>query len=226
MVASDAAERSEGLSPLARGKRSSGRHAARFRGPIPAGAGETPPASRSTRNCRAYPRWRGGNHGGLRLAGRAWGLSPLARGKPSDKAAVMPACRPIPAGAGETYAGNPNPCSSRAYPRWRGGNTQTEASICQHQGLSPLARGKQQLPLRSRVRQGPIPAGAGETDGAGLGRGMAGAYPRWRGGNGSFSVVVVGARGLSPLARGKLREWIDAFSREGPIPAGAGETAS
>ena len=54
--------------------------------------------------------------------------------------------------------------SSRAYPRWRGGNVETDLQLTQQQGLSPLARGKLQVERIEPAALGPIPAGAGETE--------------------------------------------------------------
>ena len=50
-----------GLSPLARGKLLSVVFGEATRGPIPAGAGETPGSFVRLAPRRAYPRWRGGN---------------------------------------------------------------------------------------------------------------------------------------------------------------------
>ena len=74
----------QGLSPLARGKLRAGLLLRRWQGPIPAGAGETRVVLDGDGPIWAYPRWRGGNiHRSLSdIQGQ--GLSPLARGKPTD----------------------------------------------------------------------------------------------------------------------------------------------
>jgi len=113
---------------------------------------------------------------------------------------------------------------SRAYPRWRGGNSSGMPCGRVGAGLSPLARGKLRAWESNELVEGPIPAGAGETDDRRRRQDCRGTYPRWRGGNrylrGSGNI----GRGLSPLARGKLRCFRGDQGCEGPIPAGAGET--
>mgnify|MGYP006998739734 FL=1 len=134
--------KSEGLSPLARGKQILPGLQMVDAGPIPAGAGETPSAPSVARWRRAYPRWRGGNrHGELRIEG-VQGLSPLARGKHPLGVFVGEELGPIPAGAGETLQFARASFSKGAYPRWRGGNSFEPAATTAPGGLSPLARGK------------------------------------------------------------------------------------
>ena len=131
-----------GLSPLARGKLLLPVGFQANLGPIPAGAGETIRGQYSAGNFRAYPRWRGGNAPGGSFESQAWGLSPLARGKPAQDPVVDFAAGPIPAGAGETEASLSIRRLPRAYPRWRGGNAGAETPRRLGKGLSPLARGK------------------------------------------------------------------------------------
>ena len=71
---------------------------------------------------RAYPRWRGGNIPEALKPNLVKGLSPLARGKLPRAREQAVWTGPIPAGAGETAPPLPPAASSRAYPRWRGGN--------------------------------------------------------------------------------------------------------
>jgi len=91
-----------GLSPLARGKPTPHRAADLFRGPIPAGAGETRPIASKSAAVGAYPRWRGGNCAVLHRQRHSAGLSPLARGKLARMIGPTLMLGPIPAGAGET----------------------------------------------------------------------------------------------------------------------------
>ena len=72
---------------------------------------------------------------------------------------------------------------------------------------------------------GPIPAGAGETSFFGANIDMDGAYPRGRGGNPRTPGTRRCSRGLSPRARGKPVRDQRIIVVDGPIPAGAGETA-
>ena len=109
-----------GLSPLARGTPISVSRRicdCRF---IPAGAGNTP-----LRFCRVsvisvYPRWRG-EHPIKILQGKCdLGLSPLARGTPTQTLADKEVIRFIPAGAGNTVVDGVKLNHSSVYPRWRG----------------------------------------------------------------------------------------------------------
>ena len=93
-------------------------------------------------------------------------------------------------------------------------------------GLSPLARGKRNLARPNELDRGPIPAGAGETDAALPWARKSWAYPRWRGGNAAPRSSACWPWGLSPLARGKHCRPGLPSPADGPIPAGAGETAA
>ena len=173
---------------------------------------------------RAYPRWRGGNCVKSFAMTPCRGLSPLARGKPRGRRRHARASGPIPAGAGETrHRRWPRP-KTKAYPRWRGGNSEVRKYGSGVWGLSPLARGKLLVHCMERAVRGPIPAGAGETPRPAPPRPRFRAYPRWRGGNIQAQVVSLWGQGLSPLARGKRFPSPVFARRTGPIPAGAGET--
>ena len=193
----------EGLSPLARGKHQRARQPGAARGPIPAGAGETPSSSSTKRVSRAYPRWRGGNRISGLWAMSGEGLSPLARGKLRGPGGGRRGWGPIPAGAGETVESDLLSPISGAYPRWRGGNSRSCRAWPAPPGLSPLARGKLTPFAVDVLEPGPIPAGAGETSSRWRRRRRRRAYPRWRGGNREKRGRRRGDSGLSPLARGK-----------------------
>ena len=91
-----------GLSPQARGKLQYYEWYPRIFGPIPAGTGETG-SQRCLRLCGwAYPRRHGGNDSRCSTRPATWGLSPQARGKPSDFRRLARGMGPIPAGTGET----------------------------------------------------------------------------------------------------------------------------
>jgi len=114
----------------------------------------------------------------------------------------------------------------RAYPRGRGGNAIGDRCIVDHGGLSPRARGKPAVAPRQAKRDGPIPAGAGETFARSMCFGIGGAYPRGRGGNRAACYRLARLAGLSPRARGKRIRDLTMDSSGGPIPAGAGETTA
>ena len=91
------------------------------------------------------------------------------------------------------------------------------------EGLSPLARGNQSDHQHVEVIVRPIPARAGEPRPIRWGLQPLGAYPRSRGGTMALDKCASTAPGLSPLARGNLRQPSPSRGRLGPIPARAGE---
>ena len=134
------------------------------------------------------------------------GLSPLARGTLPVAAYHAQSARFIPAGAGNTKCRTLRASLSAVYPRWRGEHSQINVANHLTTGLSPLARGthllRSGLPYRHRF----IPAGAGNTcrrsrDGSG-----GTVYPRWRGEHATATSPPNPMNGLSPLARGTLRQ--------------------
>ena len=72
--------------------------------------------------------------------------------------------------------------ANRAYPRLRGGTQALFDFLDYDQGLSPLARGNQSVPVLAKSSARPIPACAGEPESEIDGRNHGGAYPRLRGG--------------------------------------------
>ncbi len=110
------------------------------------------------------------------------------------------------------------------YPRWRG---EHPAGMCRVQldaGLSPLARGTQTLPGVLVFQLRFIPAGAGNTQLAAENVALKAVYPRWRGEHSIISCARSSIHGLSPLARGTLRDRAQYRGDERFIPAGAGNT--
>ncbi len=100
-----------GLSPLARGTRICQRLCGAVNRFIPAGAGNTTPATCFASRSAVYPRWRG-EHGLLPcFAGNPHGLSPLARGTQSTEFLQRVRSRFIPAGAGNTVRAVQRNCS-------------------------------------------------------------------------------------------------------------------
>ena len=110
-----------GLSPRARGNLAVLLSSGQAAGPIPAGAGEPQSLGPVTGPCRAYPRGRGGTAWSARAGYPGEGLSPRARGNPSQTSRTCTYCGPIPAGAGEPCPGVYSASIARAYPRGRGG---------------------------------------------------------------------------------------------------------
>ncbi len=130
-----------GLSPLARGTRStitSKSAESRF---IPAGAGNSVLSLPYIARISVYPRWRGELISSLEYMSCAHGLSPLARGTPrhAGRAAIPP--RFIPAGAGNSFSSSSIAVVLTVYPRWRGELVTNIFAVQARSGLSPLARG-------------------------------------------------------------------------------------
>ncbi len=112
-----------GLSPLARGTRTTSpcRYSChRF---IPAGAGNTKRMYPQKKLLSVYPRWRGEHARPALCRNYSSGLSPLARGTPCCPCADFRPGRFIPAGAGNTYLARAHGSRSAVYPRWRGEHT-------------------------------------------------------------------------------------------------------
>ena len=124
------------------------------------------------------------------------------------------------------------------YPRWRGELPGDNVYGHAPPGLSPLARGTLGGLPCSQLQQRFIPAGAGNSSWlaisipAGAGNSQhyqlqptgSPVYPRWRGELSVFGITFGFGCGLSPLARGTLRERIAARLRKRFIPAGAGNS--
>ncbi|CBY97108.1 hypothetical protein SENTW_3027 [Salmonella enterica subsp. enterica serovar Weltevreden str. 2007-60-3289-1] len=110
------------------------------------------------------------------------------------------------------------------YPRWRGEHTDITEKIRKGLGLSPLARGTQNMLREPHHAHRFIPAGAGNTVGIPSFVVSLPVYPRWRGEHFLLLIAIGHHTGLSPLARGtQIRYW-QYSSRTRFIPAGAGNT--
>ena len=172
----------QGLSPPARGSRHLERCSHAVIGPIPARAGEPGTPARCSTSSSAYPRPRGGAvviaQGEVELVG----LSPPARGSPRSRAGFPPVVRPIPARAGEPSRPATAHSKDSAYPRPRGGAASGIENRRHQIGLSPPARGSHCHSKAAPARPRPIPARAGEPQGAGGITSPGTAYPRPRGG--------------------------------------------
>ena len=99
----------------------------------------------------------------------------------------------------------------------------TTLKAISHCGLSPLARGNRLRPGACEIRDGPIPARAGEPKRFLELESLWRAYPRSRGGTCPIEAERQPHSGLSPLARGNLVHSKFPPGWRGPIPARAGE---
>ena len=110
-----------GLSPRARGNRSTSGRGVSVIGSIPAGAGEPgKPAGEEGEN-GVYPRGRGGTCLVIARPFRKGGLSPRARGNRRSPRSCVRTKGSIPAGAGEPGGNARSALRARVYPRGRGG---------------------------------------------------------------------------------------------------------
>ena len=151
------------------------------------------------------------------------GLSPHARGNPTNGFAFYCPGGPIPACAGEPSCPGCTTPRSRAYPRMRGGTKPCCISPPNKTGLSPHARGNLAAADGLRRSVGPIPACAGEPFEGSCACCPSKAYPRMRGGTGGRSDMSGISLGLSPHARGNPPIKMKVGDYIGPIPACAGE---
>ncbi len=152
-----------GLSPLARGTRICQRLCGAVNRFIPAGAGNTTPATCFASRSAVYPRWRGEHKARNFYSALDPGLSPLARGTLTVAPLRVGDGRFIPAGAGNTTNRDLSAVSLPVYPRWRGEHIIRKSIYILSVGLSPLARGTQLRMLPELRGQRFIPAGAGNT---------------------------------------------------------------
>ena len=109
---------------------------------IPAHAGKTRSRRGSARISTAHPRSRGENLQALDVTERAWGSSPLTRGKRGRWIVETQTGGLIPAHAGKTGVQKIYKQMATAHPRSRGENASSYESGALGFGSSPLTRGK------------------------------------------------------------------------------------
>ena len=151
------------------------------------------------------------------------GLSPRVRGSQRDLIVSPSAKGSIPAGAGEPweYPGLDSPM--KVYPRGCGGAEEPPTLQWLDKGLSPRVRGSPRELRGKVVRQGSIPAGAGEPRVVGIEEDGFWVYPRGCGGASIGTVSIGEGGGLSPRVRGSRYAHNQRLPVSGSIPAGAGE---
>ena len=194
----------DGSSPLTRGKHRLPCRSSFGRRLIPAHAGKTSPPRTRPASPWAHPRSRGENIQALDSSERAWGSSPLTRGKRVCQL-VTPARRGlIPAHAGKTRCLSRSTKCLRAHPRSRGENNRNSRQFLPVYGSSPLTRGKPNDHRDQRREGGLIPAHAGKTVERVGGYQVLEAHPRSRGENTVTRRCHSTRHGSSPLTRGKL----------------------
>ena len=174
-------------------------------GSIPAGAGEPLPKTLIGPICWVYPRGCGGAFWRSIFVFKRRGLSPRVRGSPSGRWEAASALGSIPAGAGEPQTGPILSSWWRVYPRGCGGAYGVAITKLRAAGLSPRVRGSLVCRTNAMVRDGSIPAGAGEPQCCPMKSTAYGVYPRGCGGAQQGICVDPGRAGLSPRVRGSHR---------------------
>ena len=172
-------------------------------------------------------------------------LIPAGAGQTSDERGYLPAAWAHPRGCGAdcdySASDQPIPGSSPrvrgrrmasylshwarvAHPRGCGADTSWIGNLFRNPGSSPRVRGRRQRIAADPVRCGLIPAGAGQTLPWSRSHRLNGAHPRGCGADDEEDATIASAKGSSPRVRGRLEEETMAFTHEGLIPAGAGQT--
>ena len=167
-----------GSSPQVRGKQ----HKIRWRDQpvrlIPAGAGKTGRALRSSLLSQAHPRRCGENTLTMDITEIPSGSSPQVRGKLAVRNARMGRFRLIPAGAGKTPPRGRVKGVFTAHPRRCGENAASAVESAFEHGSSPQVRGKPAATVMMARNCRLIPAGAGKTTGIWQVKHKLAAHPR------------------------------------------------
>ena len=176
-----------------------------------------------TRHTSVYPRVGGGTAAAGSIANIGNGLSPRGRGNRRSPARFGSRSGSIPAWAGEPHGDGGRPGDRRVYPRV-GGGTAAALSIANiGNGLSPRGRGNHLQLQVVAVRDGSIPAWAGEPLALVVVVLLVRVYPRVGGGTTCKAHADCPGPGLSPRGRGNHGHERGRCSVPGSIPAWAGE---
>ena len=190
---------------------------------IPACAGEPVPAVVTGEKVTVYPRVCGGT-ALLKSPQRiSQGLSPRVRGNHQWCTSFLLRLRSIPACAGEPCWDAVPPEIHEVYPRVCGGTGNPVFGYTDQRGLSPRVRGNRYGGGDTWLRDGSIPACAGEPLVAMGGERGRGVYPRVCGGTLLTRRPWPFSIGLSPRVRGNPDVARRTEPRLGSIPACAGE---
>ena len=191
---------------------------------IPAGAGNTSTSTPPMPVGPVHPRGRGEHTGSSCALASNRGSSPRARGTRRQQIRLDSRIWFIPAGAGNTFEGEPGTRDESVHPRGRGEHG-SQGYVCNRKtGSSPRARGTPWRPASASYAIRFIPAGAGNTravGGCGCGPTV---HPRGRGEHTGASITGAVRAGSSPRARGTPHTGRRNLNLLRFIPAGAGNT--
>ena len=192
-------------------------------GSIPAYAGEPYASIRNGWMGPVHPRLRGGALGSMPIASYERGPSPPTRGSHDGRRSHGGRRRSIPASAGEPGRRRTPWLPAGVHPRLRGGADVAQTVSNKYYGPSPPTRGSPGVRTTYDNRWGSIPAYAGEPRARWSGTHGAGVHPRLRGGAVRWQKPTGSGAGPSPPTRGSRRRFPRSQSRNGSIPAYAGE---
>ena len=212
-----------GLSPRVRGNLDVLLTSQPGRRSIPARAGEPTRRPTSAPLPWVYPRACGGTRSGKTYAALFGGLSPRVRGNRNNLAQAHGTVGSIPARAGEPSQVLCHRGLEGVYPRACGGTVSIQDDMPSGTGLSPRVRGNPAPEVSSDIWRGSIPARAGEPRCWPRPPGPCPVYPRACGGTLDLFTDGLWDAGLSPRVRGNHTEQHWPQSRDGSIPARAGE---
>ena len=177
---------------------------ARWKGSIPAYAGEPVPAMGFVAGYPVYPRVCGGTPHRRHIGSPQPGLSPRMRGNQSTVIVLPAIARSIPAYAGEPARVRGNAPTPPVYPRVCGGTALPGRPASKQRGLSPRMRGNRAGLRWGSHLAGSIPAYAGEPSALLISAFTDWVYPRVCGGTHAGASSCANAYGLSPRMRGNL----------------------
>ena len=216
--------RTQGSSPLTRGKLGPVLQEGLLERLIPAPAGKPGPTCLESWLPKAHPRSRGENSSARTRASSSASSSPLTRGKLHLAALTGANARLIPAHAGKTCAILCVYCVTKAHPHSRGENVPVQTPARGIHGSSLFTRGKRVWRGGDCGERGLIPTHAGKTGVPSVLPKEEWAHPHSRGENASSWTRPPSRRGSSPLTRGK-HENVNLHVLGGRlIPAHAGKT--
>ena len=192
----------KGSSPLSRGILVSAQYLVYGGGIIPALAGNTSTFPLSEDRKTDHPRSRGEYRSSATCRHASRGSSPLSRGIRDRRGGGSRLVRIIPALAGNTVAGTDHDGNATDHPRSRGEYPDPAQAGYGTTGSSPLSRGILDAGRATVVRNGIIPALAGNTCAAGDRRAASSDHPRSRGEYRIPDGPCKAFQGSSPLSRG------------------------
>ena len=193
------------------------------RGSIPACAGEPVGEAQEIGQVGVYPRVCGGTEVGAHGLLAGGGLSPRVRGNRGLPALWPELSRSIPACAGEPGRSRRGGRRPGVYPRVCGGTRWSAAMRSAWAGLSPRVRGNLVELVQLHIRQGSIPACAGEPRASRIPPQIYMVYPRVCGGTWPHKLNALAGQGLSPRVRGNPAAATITSNAGRSIPACAGE---